>query len=229
MSLRTLPFALGRTLLGFLFPPTCAACGCKEEGPSGLCALCLASIDKADAFELHSHLAKLPDAETSRLSAVFAIWRFDVGGAFQQAHHRLKYGGQPRVGHALGMALGGHVDGLGTWDAVVCVGQSRARYFERGYNQAEPIARGVSEALGVPFLPGMLRKEEGHASQTKLSRSARSVNAAHVFSVDAKIDGHRILLIDDVLTTGSTLVAGAEALAQGGAARVDGAVLAWAR
>ncbi len=229
MSLRTLPLAIGNTLLGFLFPPTCAACGARDSSLSSLCALCLASIDKADPFELQSHLTKLPDADVSHLSAVHAIWRFDVEGAFQQAHHRLKYGGQPRVGQALGIALGQHVEGLGTWDAVVCVGQSRARYFERGYNQAEPIARGVADALEIPFMPELLRKEEGHASQTKLSRSARSANAAHVFSVDASLDGARILLVDDVLTTGSTLVAGAEALAQAGAVRVDGAVLAWAR
>ncbi len=229
MSFSTLSSAAGGALLNLLFPPTCAACGGRDDAPTGLCALCLASIDRVDPFELGAHLAKLPQADASQLSAVHAIWRFDVGGAFQQAHHRLKYGGQPHVGHALGVALGGHVDGLGTWDSVVCVGQSRARYLERGYNQAEPIARGVSQALGVPFLPGLLLKEAGHASQTRLSRSARSANAAHAFEASSPASGARILLVDDVLTTGATLAAGADALVRAGAARVDGAVLAWAR
>ncbi len=229
MSLRTLPLTFGRAIVGLLFPPTCGGCGARDESASGLCALCLAGIDKADPIELQAHLAKLPGADASRLTAVHAIWRFDVGGAFQQAHHRLKYGGQPSVGHGLGVALGEHIAGLGTWDAVVCVGQSRARYLERGYNQAEPIARGVGEAMKVPFLPDLLQKEAGHASQTRLSRSARNANAAHAFHADARIDGARVLLVDDVLTTGSTLVAGADALVQAGAARVDGAVLAWAR
>ena len=161
-----------------------------RRSQSGLCALCLASIDKADPFELQAHLAKLTSADESQLTAVHAIWRFDVGGAFQQAHHRLKYGGQPRVGYGLGVALGEHVSGLGTWDAVVCVGQSRARYFERGYNQAEPIARGVAEATSVPFVPDLLHKEAGHASQTRLSRSARSANAAHAFAPTHESTAH---------------------------------------
>jgi ComF family protein len=228
--MHTLPFArrLTETALDVLFPPTCAGCGRRAQPDVALCPSCLAGIARADLDELTAQIDALQSSPGQPLASAFALWRFDVGGAFQQAHHRLKYGGQPRVGRALGHVLGGALREADTWDAVVCVGQSRARYIERGYNQALPVARGVAEALGVELVADGLRRAQAH-SQTRLSRSARRANVAHVFAAPRAFDGAALLLVDDVLTTGNTLVAGAQALREAGASRVDGAVLAWTR
>jgi ComF family protein len=102
------------------------------------------------------------------------------------------------------------------------------RFWERGYNQAEALAWGIAAELGIRCEPRLLCRVRSTPMQTALSVDARRQNVAKSFRVSRwkTAKDLRILLIDDVLTTGSTASAAADALRQAGAAQVDVAVLA---
>jgi ComF family protein len=169
------------------------------------------------------------------LSGAHALWVFDKGGTLQRVQHAIKYGDRPVYGVALGRLLGDSFRTAG-WDvpdAVVPVPLHRLRELERGYNQAEMLGRGVAEALGVPVDASLLSRPSPTRSQTRLSRTDRWKNVSGAFAVppgaDGQVAGRTLLLVDDVLTTGSTAVAAAQTLLAAGAARVMLATLAMAR
>lgn len=119
------------------------------------------------------------------------------------------------------------VDSLRDLHAVAFIPIHAARRRERGYNQAELIARGVADALQLPLLD-VMRRTRYTGTQTALSEQQRLVNLQNAFVVHRPdlIRNARILLIDDVLTTGATLNTAAEALLMAGARRVDALTIA---
>lgn len=115
-------------------------------------------------------------------------------------------------------------------DALVPVPLHRGRLFRRRYNQAAEIARPLATITGVAYLPDVLVRRRATESQAGKSGSGRRRNVAAAFEVPAsragQVAGRRLLLIDDVLTTGATAESCARALKSAGAARVDVAVVA---
>jgi ComF family protein len=105
------------------------------------------------------------------------------------------------------------------FDAIVPVPLHWRKRWQRGFNQSELLARGISRKWGLPVVRG-LRRLRYTVTQTGLSSSARRKNVAAVFAPRKSLNGQRILLIDDVLTTGSTAAACAAALYRAGAVRV---------
>lgn len=108
------------------------------------------------------------------------------------------------------------------WDFIVPVPLHPLKKRDREFNQAERLARHLSRSTGIPVRSDLLHRTSATKTQTALSRSARAANVGLAFSLtsDQKLDGQRILLIDDVLTTGATTSACAKALRQNGAATV---------
>lgn len=155
------------------------------------------------------------------------------------AIHVLKYRGRRAVAPPLGALLAqvgrrllpsppeGCADELAV-DAIVPVPLHGARLAERGFNQAELLAAPVAAAWQRPLLTRALVRTRPTAPQTELDAMARRQNVTGAFAVarPAEVAGLRLLLIDDVLTTGATVSAAARALRQGGAASVGVLVLA---
>lgn len=199
--------------LDLLFPPHCV--NCSRVG-SFLCDRCKATMTLAPE-------RTLPGLDGIRVKVNFE-------GAASAAIHAFKYDGQTRLVEPLGEILYQGLEGI-DWqvDMVTAVPLHAARLRERGYNQAALLAGYLAVLTGWPSALGAVTRVRETSSQVHLSARERQENVAGAFrGVPELVHGKRVLVIDDVLTTGATLVACAEALRAAGAARVYGATVAGA-
>ncbi|MGH8004595.1 MAG: ComF family protein [Limisphaerales bacterium] len=159
---------------------------------------------------------------------VFALGIFDLHN--RELIHRLKYYGDEPAGRFLGRELGNMLaefDSMPAWDAVVPVPLHWTRKWSRGFNQSSILARAVSKTAGLPVLPA-LRRVKRTKDQTRLSREERLANVREAFWVVKDVAGKKLLLLDDVTTTGATLEECRRVLAEAGASQISAAVVAMA-
>ena len=198
--------------IAFIAPPVCDACGAPfdyDRGPGVLCADCLArrpAFDRARAACLYDEHArdlilKLKHADRTDLAGLFAGW-----------------------------LARGAADLLPDVDAVAPVPLHPWRLLRRRYNQAAEIARPLARRIGAAYLPDALTRRRATPTQAGKAGEARRRNVEGAFAVAPswrkRLAGRRVLLVDDVLTTGATAEACAMALKDAGAIRVDVAVIA---
>jgi len=222
-----------RVLLDFIYPPLCLSCGrLMGSGADKLCGDCWGSIPRLSSED---HLYRetreklLLDGAVDDLRALFL---FEKGGAFQHIAHAVKYRSYESLARMLGRTLGESLKGEEReYDALVPVPLHRVKLRERGYNQAELIAQGVHEVTAIPVAASAVHRTRHTRTQTKLSHDERRKNMDGAFEPDAAgmLNGARVLLIDDVITTGATTTACAAAIRLAGASRVVAAAVALAR
>ena len=157
--------------------------------------------------------------------AVYCFGSYE--GLLREWIHLYKYAGIKPLARPLGKLLAAAVPGEEKFDAIVPVPLHWLRRWHRGFNQSEILARSLGKHLGVPLLSA-LRRTRSTRVQAGLSNTARRQNVAQAFRSRRRqtVAGMRILLVDDVMTTGSTAAACARALKQAGAARVTLATVA---
>ncbi len=209
---------LGKGLLDIVYPPRCLGCGARPESSHlPLCPQCLQSLERAPEMGVAARLDRLP-VGAGVFDVARALWVFDKGGTLQAVQHALKYQNRPRYGVPLGRLMGeAFADQHPPPDGVVPVPLHRTRRLERGYNQCTTLAEGAAEVLGCPCRLDLLARPHPTRSQTGLSREERWQNVRDAFRAAPDCAGGRWLLVDDVLTTGSTAVAAARTLTDAGA------------
>jgi ComF family protein len=232
MATGTLLTRLRDFALDFVFPPRCAACG---RGGTFLHDACAAAMAPAvpprcawcwdvSGTERCPECARRPPAFDGLRSL------YVMAGAAREAVHALKYRGHAATGGPMGKLMAAHARALGLEaDLVAAVPLVGRRRRLRGYNQSEVLARVVASALGLPFDASALRRVRSSPPQARAATSEerrRNVDGAFV-AVASRVARRRVLLIDDVATTGATLDACACALKQAGAREVW--CLTWAR
>ncbi|PSK95078.1 ComF family protein [Taibaiella chishuiensis] len=221
-------------LSGLFFPDLCAACDRALSGSEQvLCLHCLLNLPRTGLHRLPEN--KVQRLFTGRLPLVraTAFTYFTKDGMMQHLLHQLKYKGRAATGSFLGNVFGQELqaDGwLEATDLLVPVPLHRQKAYRRGFNQAALIAGGIAAATSLPVAANALERVRDTGSQTRKSRLERLDNVATVFRAGkaAQIRGKRLLLVDDVLTTGATLEAAGLALLEAGAASLGIATLALA-
>jgi ComF family protein len=221
---------IARVALDLVFPPQCALCG---EGGTLLCDECIAALPRADGSRCDrcsmpsrdatcAHCIAEPPSFTS-LQAAFIM----EGGARRLAHE-LKYEGMTSLAEPMA-ALMAPLLRHGSFDTVTAVPLHPKRQRSRGYNQSAELARRLAATAGVLFDGRIARRVRDTAPLAKsMNRQQRREIVDGAFSADPKrAEGRRLLVIDDVCTTGATLDACSRALLDAGAASV--ACLVWAR
>lgn len=235
-SALVLAHSMRRILLDALYPPICLHCAQALSTPHGLCPSCWGSlsfitaplcprlgtpfaIDPGPGVISPAAIADPPPWRQAR-SAV----RYE--GIARDLVHAMKFGDRPDVALLLGrmMATAGAELACGA-DIIIPTPLHRSRLWSRRYNQAAALAQAVSRLTGVPSHPTLLRRLRRTAPQVGLSRNARARNLRGAFGLPpahaSRVAGKRVLLIDDVMTSGATAAAATRALRRAGAAHVD--------
>ena len=224
-----------RAALDALYPPTCLACRAAVDGHGALCAECwrkMRFIERPFCDRLGTPfeqdlgpglLSLQAIADPPVFARARAVARFEDGPA-RRLVHRLKYSDRGELARPMGrwMARAG-AELLVEADAVTPVPLHRLRLWKRRFNQAAALARVIAAQAGKPYEPLLLQRVKATRSQVGLSRAQRADNMQGAFRAapEASLRGHRIVLVDDVLTSGATANAAARALLRGGAAQVD--------
>ena len=201
-------------VLDLLFPPKCIFCGKLLRRPGdAACPNCRADLPE------NSHPKPVRFTE-----GCDAPLRYE--GVVRSSLLRFKFGGRPFYAAVYGPMLAGCVT-LRDADLVTFVPVSRLRRFSRGYDQAELLARETAKTLGLPCAPTLTHRHTKRQSRMR-DAAARRANVSGAFSLRPGTDvaGKRILLIDDICTTGATMAEAARVLRTAGAECVRGAVLA---
>jgi ComF family protein len=205
-------------LLDLALPPSCAGCGVEGEA---LCHACQPALEVRLRLPAGTPLG-LPDGPPDPLTRL--EWCAPFAGTVRHALHALKYSGERRLAQPLGEAVAARWAGSGGGgDLLIPVPVHASRRRERGYDQAELIAGVAARRLGLPMLAAVERTRATTA-QYRLDRRHRAANVATAFGVRAGLGrwvaGRDVILVDDVVTTGATLAASANALLAAGARSV---------
>jgi ComF family protein len=196
--------------LSFLTPPCCACCGYPFEYDPGAGALCAACIASPPPYRRARAALRYDEASRGLILA-------------------FKHGDRTEMAPAFARWLAGAAE-LSEIDLIAAVPLHWRRLFARRYNQAALLALGLGRLSGKPVLPDLLRRRRATESQGHLGALARERNVAGAFAVNparaGALPGARVLLVDDVMTSGATVIACSRVLLRAGAAAVDVAAVA---
>ena len=218
-------------LEAFALPQRCPACGAPATPQRLLCVGCLERIPALSFAVCARCLVRGRDPVGCTRHPHAQVWPalvYDERAALLV--HALKYGARPGLAAALAGPLARSLPAALGADLIAPVPLHSARRRERGYNQAWSLAVALSAGLGVPALEDVLERRRATPAQARLDPERRRRNLAGAFRVSGpqRFRDRRILIVDDVLTTGATLDACLGTLAAAGA-RPVAAVLAWAQ
>lgn len=201
------------SILQVLFPSTCACCNdILADGERQVCLRCLADMEETHWGPMADNLVERRLASIPNLDAATAVYRFTTGDSVRHAVHAMKFHGCTELclmmGRQMGLALlaAGRFDNV---DLLVPVPLHWRRRIIRGYNQSELLCRGIAEVMPRPIDTRHLVRHRYTRQQSLQQDDQRMQNVEGAFSLrhPEQLQGHHLLLVDDVLTTGATLCA----------------------
>jgi ComF family protein len=206
-------------LLDLISPRLCVVCGERlAVTEETLCSKCYLHLPRTDfGRDLYENvMAKLFWGQIA-IEKVTALFYYEPHAETANILYELKYKNHPEIGEVMGrlmareLQVSGFFDGI---DGIVPVPLAKKRLRQRGYNQSEEIALGVSEVTGLPVCQEVVCRQVFQGRQTSKGRWERNENVAHVFEIldPEAIRGKHLLIVDDVVTTGATVIACAQEL-----------------
>jgi len=219
MDLKSLWF----DFIDLIFPRCCEACEKELIGnEETICTSCRIALPRMDQDSISGDSIRQKFISVHEVAATHAFLLFTKKGKVQKLLHALKYKGKSEVGILLGSMFGqemlehGH---LPEADLIISVPLHKKKMKIRGYNQSDKLAEGFSNATNIPWSGSALERTRFTTTQTGKSKNERWENVKGVFQVNENMEGKRVIIMDDVLTTGATLEACMEALKKAGCER----------
>jgi len=219
----------------FIYPPLCFVCKRRlEPDEDRVCTSCWKLCVTVDGTHSVCQLLRSKFAAEGYVSDFISCFLFEKEGVFQEIIHLLKYRGVKSVGIQLGRKIGirKNNDIFPRADFLVPIPLHRRKKRERGYNQSNYICRGISEVTGIPVCTSILFRSKDTKSQTLLDMQQRKENVSGAFTIKEKhipyLQDKIVILVDDVITTGSTINACAKVLLQRHATKIFAASAALA-
>ena len=204
--------------MSFLYPKYCN--GCKRtlaKGEKCLCSHCVSNLPQTNFHTYENNPIEMVFAGRIPVCRAVAFCFFRQGNIMQNIVHQLKYAGNMEIGIYLGYLFGLSLKEnkvFETVDIILPIPLHKKKFKTRGYNQSACIAKGMARALSKPVDTKSLTRIVATSTQTKKTRYARWENISDVFQliVPEKLAGKHILLVDDIVTTGSTIESAAQQL-----------------
>ena len=201
-------------------------------GERVICTECLIHLPKSNYHNFEDNPVAKVFWGRVQLSFATAFYVFEKGSKYQKLIHKMKYKGQKEIGVELGRMFGEDLKrtDFQSVDNIIPVPLHPRKLKRRGFNQAELIANGLGESMNKPINTEILSRKVANPTQTRKNRIERWQNVSGIFQVKIpeKMQDKHILLVDDVLTTGSTLEACVNAFSEIPGIKVSIAVLAYA-
>jgi ComF family protein len=211
-----------------IYPPICLTCNdLISDRSSKLCLTCRKSLTSID--HLHPTWSEIKSKfdDEGYVSDMISCFLFEKEGKFQEVIHLLKYRGIKSIGVELGRTIGVKMQAISLYssaDVLVPIPLHKLKKRERGYNQSEFLCHGISEITHIPVNAKLLLRIKYTESQTQLNLQERKENVDDAFTINKKflteVERKTFILVDDVITTGSTINACARVLLDHGAEKV---------
>ena len=230
------PISFWSRLLDLISPRMCVVCGRRlsisEEVICGKCNLHLPRTGfQQDPYQ--NIMAKMFWGQIPIERATALIY-YEPHAETANILYELKYKNHPEIGEVMGRLMARELqmshffEGI---DAIIPVPLAKKRERQRGYNQSHELAKGISEITGLPIYNKVVRRTVFEGSQTSLGRWERNENVEQVFELKdaATIQGKHLLIVDDVVTTGATVLACAKELCKAGNVKVSVIALGFAK
>jgi ComF family protein len=199
--------------ISLLFPQLCPACGTDLVANEKLiCTDCLYNLPLTNFHLQRDNIVAQQFWGKINTDGAYALYYFSKGGKVQSLMHHFKYKGMHQIGNLLGNIAGAQLMGNDKFNAVdyiIPVPLHKSRLKERGYNQSACFAHGLAQKLQGTVEENNLVRVKATETQTHRSRFSRFENMQEVFTVKdpEKLQNKHVLLVDDIVTTGSTLEA----------------------
>ncbi|NOX64924.1 MAG: ComF family protein [Chlorobi bacterium] len=211
--------------MDFIIPRFCAACSTPlSTQEKFICNNCESTIELLSPFQIQNEFRR-KFSTNNLIDDYTSLYMFEEGGALQHLIHALKYEKKFKVGIFLGKKVSNNkIDILKSWkaDLIIPVPLFNLRRIERGYNQSFYIAKGLSSETKIPIKNSFVKRAKNTVSQTTLNFEERkeNLNRAFILRKRGKVKSKKVIIVDDVITTGATVSEIAKILKKNGAEKV---------
>jgi ComF family protein len=210
-------------IINFILPNTCLCCDASiDSGERFICADCSRKLEKFN----DAHPWKEEYIEKGIIDNSLSAYWFRETAEIQKLVHAMKYQKMKSIGKLFGSEIGRRILSINgmKFDYVIPVPLHKAKIRERTYNQSDYIAVGIAETIGAEILTDAVNRTKFTESQTRLDKIQRKENVSGAFEINPKhkdkITGKNLVLADDVITTGATMLECAKTLKESGAGKI---------
>ncbi len=216
----------------FIFPKTCIVSGEKlpdDNSNDFLDDRIISSLDRLTVNDITEMKVNTSNKD------IFSIFSFKTNSDMQKIIHHFKYNGFTKIGNLFGSVMADELLksnlNISEFDIITAVPLFASKERSRGYNQSAVLAEAINRKLELLYIPDLLKRIKDTKSQTYMKKEDRIANVKNVFRIDDKyeIKGKKVILIDDVMTTGSTISECIKVLKKKGCEKVLAASIAIAK